>query len=1846
MSSPYATGGGGLFLEAKVAAGALSALLCEGGFRGLVGGTVTHVASQRKDFDEPLDDLIIQGLTRAGKQTSLRLQVTNELAFTARNAKWREVVRNAWESFTNEEFDPSYDRVGVGIGVYSKTADDAYQTVLRWARESSDAADFAKRLGKEQFSNHEMREFVHAIVQILEEDKKEDIDNDRLWNFLRCLVLIHFDFQSGDASREQAYCFEQIAKTFPNVDPKVSRHVWLHLLDKVSALIPAGGSATREGLLQELAVAGLVSDDDVTSDCNSEEKRQREIRNRKHQLVRSVARKTEILDGVSFLDQPRQFDETFVPTSLVRTTNTDGRSHATEPMSVATAADERLLGDCIIEGPAGSGKSTLLQWLVRQSAQHLMSQSEPHDLSADRLPLLIEARALVESNLPFFDALSNAVNEELSLELPSAVTPDLFNPYRDEGHRYWMLFIDGIDELNSKRQIARFIGSLKVAKDSYGDTFQLVLGSRSGAIASDALADFERWQLLPLDDRAIGEISLKYLEPDHDAQSFLDQLADAELSSTLDTPLVCELAATVFSQTGSLPSGKGSLIDAYVATLLDKPSLADLDRQGLVKLHVAISEEAFDVGSPSADILTACNAATLPKLAQSQAVIDVVRRVGLAQHTSTGIKFRHEILWSYFTAQRLGTSKEPSGKVWAEIDPFEVGWSTIEFLCLNWESAGHDISEAVDALLAFGDHGLRCAVDVLTMSTVSAEKTAADITERVLREAKSTGVMTWHTEVLPKLARHFEEAAELIEFEVYSVRWHMGLRLECANCLVRAGLITDGVEALETIATDVNEYHWDRIRAASNLCEVGEIEKGLPVLREMITDADETCMRLDAAANIRRFSSNSEDHKLTTNLIQTANANIDQLGSLDVEPLLELGERDLAVDLLTRLASTAGKSPTHLSIFSGEIKAAVQIAESFDRPRGIQLLKDLAQAPSAASDVRFRAVRELCKLGVSVQALATDAFAELDPKGPFESLNWGALATLLEAGRDKDARKLGRALLDEALGQPYRGDLKYHLSDLQRALPRDEITQSLKARIEREFDPHLAICLAQSGERVLALKLVDSNLSSANDRLKVEAAKTLCQIGEADRGLELLKDTVLNEDKSFPVRLEAASALADIGYHKEADHAHRSLLEDSKLSIRDRCKAADYFLLDEVDRHNIVFEELSPLLSAGDLAVTDYCAVVRCLLRVRDDGWSDADPWVAHDHVLSVLENPKLPPRDAWQIIDMLADSWSNIDAVPRLAELALSSAIPVKNRIATLRMLDVRSNAIDVGELLYAVANEPTASFYDSVDALRDAKTNEVAREQLADFIHDINLPPKWRLRAANGNTGRWGHIDLEANKALLSDATIELRFRIEALRSIIKVDKGADPESLIVQLLNYPATSSDERLDIADLAIEHSTTAIAQEQLELAAQDQPHSMYELNRIAELYEKLGDRDAALRYLILASDIDAEVLREIDEVEIVTQTSRLLADLDRKAEAIGLLSRFAEYGSWYDIRDLIETVKEIDLAAAETIAQKLVGELEDELANPGQYGVWMLLRAADVLLAEGWMTCLNALRTVALNASRSVSERAEASALLVRHGEGELTDYRSATTGRSTLIELASDPNLPLKDRSKLASKLHEAGSPVQTEELVRELHECPDQSVEARLEIAHAFRELGRLDEARAKIADLDDGEDVKASLSPLDVYLFKDIQDKSRHEAILKGRVFDDKRPTYDRLLDARELVAEYGHREALELIMDAAKDSGAEPDLRFEAASVLDELGFRQLPRQVLGEIEDAEGLDDYWMGDTFLRFGEKAKAREFMARSIASAPENYRNQIARALADLNAKELIVELNARWNEPKDRI
>ncbi len=167
MVSPYSSGGGGTHFEARVAATCLAAVLCEAPARGLPGEKAVEVRTQARAHGEPLDDIVIEGLFADGRATKLSLQVKSDVKFTSGDPQWVAVVKAAWDTFADPDFDTSCHHIGVAVANYDDKIDKYYQSVLTWATHSADAGDFFQRVEKRDFSHVEKRAFVDAIRAIL-----------------------------------------------------------------------------------------------------------------------------------------------------------------------------------------------------------------------------------------------------------------------------------------------------------------------------------------------------------------------------------------------------------------------------------------------------------------------------------------------------------------------------------------------------------------------------------------------------------------------------------------------------------------------------------------------------------------------------------------------------------------------------------------------------------------------------------------------------------------------------------------------------------------------------------------------------------------------------------------------------------------------------------------------------------------------------------------------------------------------------------------------------------------------------------------------------------------------------------------------------------------------------------------------------------------------------------------------------------------------------------------------------------------------------------------------------------------------------------------------------------------------------------------------------------------------------------------------------------------------------------------------------------------------------------------------------------------------------------------------
>lgn len=191
MANPYSSGGGGPHLEARIVASTFVAILCEAPVRGLFGHHATEVRTQRADFQEPLDDLIITGLGEFGVRTKLHLQVKNKLTFTENDEEWVDVLCRAWDTFSAQGFDPIVERYGVAIGTYHARVDYHYQAVLSWAAQSIDSDHFIERIEKKDFSHKDKRAFVETIKVLLGAHVGRALTNEEIWRFLKGFIIVY-----------------------------------------------------------------------------------------------------------------------------------------------------------------------------------------------------------------------------------------------------------------------------------------------------------------------------------------------------------------------------------------------------------------------------------------------------------------------------------------------------------------------------------------------------------------------------------------------------------------------------------------------------------------------------------------------------------------------------------------------------------------------------------------------------------------------------------------------------------------------------------------------------------------------------------------------------------------------------------------------------------------------------------------------------------------------------------------------------------------------------------------------------------------------------------------------------------------------------------------------------------------------------------------------------------------------------------------------------------------------------------------------------------------------------------------------------------------------------------------------------------------------------------------------------------------------------------------------------------------------------------------------------------------------------------------------------------------------
>lgn len=190
-SSPAGTGPAGPVLESKVAAIYMLAMLRDEQPRGLPGTVIDWIELQGAASGHPLDDVIVHCRAANKAPATLEIQVKRSLTFAPKDQQFKKVCKQLAEAMreiselSRWEFAVAVDRTVPNVRKYSD--------VLEWARTTTSAKTFWKKIRTPGKANEAMRRFAETIGNNLAEAGFEH-DDDFLWKLFGRFQIHEYDF--------------------------------------------------------------------------------------------------------------------------------------------------------------------------------------------------------------------------------------------------------------------------------------------------------------------------------------------------------------------------------------------------------------------------------------------------------------------------------------------------------------------------------------------------------------------------------------------------------------------------------------------------------------------------------------------------------------------------------------------------------------------------------------------------------------------------------------------------------------------------------------------------------------------------------------------------------------------------------------------------------------------------------------------------------------------------------------------------------------------------------------------------------------------------------------------------------------------------------------------------------------------------------------------------------------------------------------------------------------------------------------------------------------------------------------------------------------------------------------------------------------------------------------------------------------------------------------------------------------------------------------------------------------------------------------------------------------------
>jgi hypothetical protein len=325
QSNPYSQGGGGNTFELNVQSAYFVWFLLGGCVPGLPSSRITYFRQQARSLGYSTDDVLLRCEDELGERRLL-FQIKHQIAATAENDTFIEVITSAWKDFNNDKlFTPAADKIYLITTSLPKTVRNHLLPVLSWAKSKTTLGDYLNEVNRIAQKKHYFDVFK-TIISVA----TPTVTDDEVLRFLKCYEVLEYDLDE-DSSVTKNYVLNCIS--LAKNTGETARSIWNAVFALLADSNPEAGEytlETRPATILAKLNKPYLSDTQRT-------------------LLRLSARSQELLDGIT---------DKIGPCHLDRAALVDNAS--------SKLSDAQLL---IVTGEAGAGKSAVAKTLVAQSQE-------------------------------------------------------------------------------------------------------------------------------------------------------------------------------------------------------------------------------------------------------------------------------------------------------------------------------------------------------------------------------------------------------------------------------------------------------------------------------------------------------------------------------------------------------------------------------------------------------------------------------------------------------------------------------------------------------------------------------------------------------------------------------------------------------------------------------------------------------------------------------------------------------------------------------------------------------------------------------------------------------------------------------------------------------------------------------------------------------------------------------------------------------------------------------------------------------------------------------------------------------------------------------------------------------------------------------------------------------------------------------------------------------------------------------------------------------------------------------------------------------------------------------------